>query len=236
VTYTHAIQFNASGDSGSAPADAAYNDLALLTVGLLVRYNGATDATLWSKGNNSSALHALLIGSDGRADYFVQRSSTGSIWRGNAITVDNTWRWVFFTLNRSTGAHTRIGGPKGGTLVSLGPSDINGGSGTVNADAAFAFTIGGNGTNGSAATVEYAFVGIWNSVLSTAQCQAVADDLTLAVQPVAAWKPDAGSTASIANYISGPPAMTLTGTTVVAGPDTGGGSGLAAVLMRRRLG
>lgn len=234
TSYTHAIQFDAASDTGSAAANAAYNDLAALTVGLLVRFNGATGATLWSKGDGATALNTNMY-TDGTLDLSVVRSTTGSIFRGGSIAADNSWRWVFFTLNRSTAAHTRIGGPKGGTLASISAPDINGGSGTVNADAAFPFTIGSNGSNASARTMEIAFSGIWNSVLSTAQCQAVADDLELAVQPVAAWKPDAGSTSSISNYISGPPAMTLTGTTVVAGPDTGG-SGLAAVLMRRRLG
>ena len=133
---------------------------------------------------------------------------------------------MFFTLNRSTAAHTRVGGPKGGTMAVISAPDINGGAGTVNSDAAIPFTIGANAGNSAGRTVEQAFVGIWDSVLSTAQCQAVADDLSTAVQPVAAWKPDAGTTTSIPNYISGPPSMSLTGTTTVAGPDAGGGIAL----------
>ncbi len=231
TTYTHAHQFAANADQGAAAADSAYNDLALMTVGALVRYNGANDNFFFSKGNSAVAISSLTIGADGRVDFNVQRATSGSIWRGGAITVDNTWQWVFFTLNRSTFVHTRHGGPKGGTIASISVTDIGSTpAGSVNTDAAQNFTIGSNGTNFGARTMDRAFTGIWNVILSVAQCQAVADDLSTAVQPVAAWKPGSGSASSIANYISGPPAMTITGATLVNGPD----SGVACAVRRRR--
>ena len=220
TTYTHAHRFAAVFDSGSAAANAAYNNLALATFGMLVRYNGANDATLFSKGDTGVAISAQSVGGDGRSDLIVQRATTASFWRGDAITIDNTWRWVFFTLNRSTGAHTRHGGPKGGTIASISVTDIIPGSGAVGDDSAQNFTIGANGANNASRTMEIAFVGIWNSLLSVAQAQAVADDLSTAGQPVAAWKPISSSATTVVNYISGPPSMTITGASLVAGPDS----------------
>ena len=223
TAYTHAVQFNSAADEGLAAPNAAYNDLANMTVGLLVRFTGASDATLWSKGDGSTAFNASLVGGDGRVDWRVDRAGGPSVYRGDAITVNNTWRWAFFTIVRATGVHARIIGPKGGTMASTSTTDITGGSGTVNSDAARSFSIGSNQINSTATVLEFAFAGIWNSVLSVAQCQAIADDLSTALQPVAAWKPNGSTTTSIANYIvvepTPLPAMALTGTTTVVGPD-----------------
>jgi hypothetical protein len=219
TTYTKAISLAAAGSQMAAAANAAYNDLPLLTVGKLLRYDGTTGATYWSKGNSSSALYAAVaLGDDG--DFRVARSGSAGFFRGPAVTANNTWRWCFWTLNRSTGAHTRIAGPKDGTMASVTVTDINGGAGTVNSDASFPLTVGSNGSNNASRTMQVACVAVWDAVLSVAQAQAVADDLSTAATPVSYWIPDGSSTLSVANGISGLPSMTLTTTTLVDGPDS----------------
>ena len=237
TTYTHAHRFDATGDQGLAAANALYNNLAALSVGLLLRYDNTADGYLWSKGDSSAGLAAVSIGNDGRADFRAERATGAGFFRESAITVDNIWRWIFFTFNRTAVTTTRLLGPKGGTLTSVTPSDGGGGSGLVAADAAYPFTIGSNGLNPAIRNAEFAFAGFWNVQLTLAQAQAIADDLSTALQPIAAWKPDAGSAASIANYIIADPvlpAMTMTGTTLVGGPDSSGGALSAAALRQRR--
>lgn len=237
TTYTHAHRFDSTSDAGSAVANAAYNNLPLMTVRVLVRYLNdrnttntvGTDACLWSKGNTGVGLAALQIGNDGRSDFNVRRATQGSIFRGDAITVDNTWREIFFTLNRSTQAHTRLGGPRGGSLAVITAGDINSGAGAVDSDAGEAFSLGSNGTNSGTHPMEIAFAGIWDSVLTLAQAQAVADDLSTALQPVAAWKPVAGTESSIPNFISGLPVMAMTGTSLVGGPDAGAAPAIGGI-------
>jgi hypothetical protein len=219
TTYTKAISLAAVGSQMSAAANAAYNDLALMTVGLLLRYDGTSDGTYWSKGTSASALYAAaLFGNDG--DFRVARSGTAGFFRGNAVTANNTWRWCFWTLNRSTGAHTRIAGPKGGTMASVTVTDIGGGAGTVNSDASFPLTVGSNGSNNASRVMQVACEAVWDSILSVSDAQDVNDDLSTAIAPVSYWIPNGSSTLSIANGISGLPAMTLTTTTLVDGPDS----------------
>jgi hypothetical protein len=218
--YTHALLFDATGDSGTAAANAAYNDLGTATVVVLLQFSGGASGYLWSKGNNTNALAAELSNS-GLTDLTVQRAVTASRFRNfGTIATDNSWRWVAFGLNRTAGTNTRMRGPFGGTMETVTANDISSGSGAWNSDAAFDWRLGFNGVNSAARNMGIAGFGIFPGVLTLAQFQEVADDLdTASVQPIAFWQPDAGTTTSIPCSDPLLPSMTLTGTTVVDGPD-----------------
>lgn len=215
TTYTNAIHIATSAQGASVAAAAAFNDLAQVTVAVLVSYTSGAVGQLVGKGDLNTTGYWGNIAADSLLDFIGVRATTSDFSRA-AIPAPGSYQWIFLTYNRATNQVSRMAGPKGGAITQTQGLTGGGGNGANVAEAG-PFWIGSNG--GAAGTVaDVQFVGYASSILSLAQAQAIADDaLSQSALFVDYWKPTAtgGSGTSIPSGKGVLPAMVTSGATVI---------------------